>query len=518
MNTAGMGRSRGLTGMGRRRGLIRVCALALILIMTGLLLVPAQISHADTVTYTVTVTGGRAALSPGGESLTTVEITDGDPFIFFVFADPSDADREFDHWEAEGVVLTDYQKFSSCFTMSMPASDLVLTAVFRDTDPDKRLAGPNRYATSQAVANDYMKGRAAGYFSSVVVASGDTFPDALAGSYLAATLDAPLLMVNSATVSNVAGYIRSHAYPSSTVYILGGTAAVPASFETLITSSEYGFKTVRLSGSNRYTTNISILDSCGACSDGRSEDLIVCSGKDFADALSASSLGFPILLVGDTLLPEQLAFLQRGGIGNIYIAGGIGAVSPSIEEKIIEITGKTPVRLSGANRYETSAAIAEYFSGGTSSDDDPTGGGDGSGGATGDIDPPGGGATGDIDPPSGGATGGGSGGATGDIDPPGGGATGDWTEESGPNLFSGDLVFFASGSNFPDGLAGGPLAYTYGAPLLLIDNYRTTAAAKYNEAHSLTKSVTLGGTGVLSDAVVMQAKTPLAEAGSDGRG
>ena len=485
----------------RKGNIMRACALALILLLAGLLLVPAQFSFAEdgdpatddagdtsggttgdtsggttgdtsgdagdtsgdagdtsgdtsgdttgdagTVRYNITVNGGRAALGPGEEPLTAVEIVEGKPFLFFVFAETSDADREFDHWEAEGAVLSDYQKSSSCFTMSMPANDLVLTAVFRDTDPNKRLAGSNRYATSQAVANDYMKGRDAGYFDCVVVASGDSFPDALAGSYLAAMMDAPLLMVNSGMASNVADYIRSHAYPSSTVYILGGTSAVPASFETLITGSDYGFKAVRLAGSNRYATNLSILDACDACGEGRTEDLIVCSGKNFADALSASSLGIPILLVGDTLLPAQLDFLKNEGIGEVYIAGGTGAVSQEIGDEIAAVTGKTPVRLSGANRYATSAAIAEHFSG---------------------------------------------------------------SAETGEGFFSGDLVFFASGANFPDGLAGGPLAFTYGAPLLLIDKGRTDSAANYTGGRDITKSVTLGGTGVLPDDVVTQAKTPL---------
>ena len=397
-------------------------------------------ADSGTETYSITVTGGRAAVGQNAEDLTTVEFTDDKPFIFFVFADPSDGLREFDHWEAEGAALTAYQTYSSCFTMAMPHNDLSLTAVFRDTDPDKRLAGSNRYATSQAVADDYMKGREAGYFDKVVVASGVNFPDALAGSYLAAMLDAPLIMVNDSMSQNVADYIQRHTYPGATVYILGGTGAVPESFETLITGSDYGFKAERLAGSNRYLTNLEILDSCGACAEGKTEDVLVCSGKSFADALSASSLASPILLVGDTLLPGQLEFVKRPGVGTVYIIGGTAAVSESVEAAIAEASGKTPVRLAGANRYETSAAIASYFTN---------------------------------------------------------------TLET----FAGDMVFFASGANFPDGLAGGPLACTYGAPLLLIDKGRTVDAAGYNALHNITRSVTLGGTGVLPDETVAAAKT-----------
>ena len=425
----------------------RIAAAVLALVMTVLLIVPAQQSFAAIQQFTVTVIGGRAAAGPNEEPITTVELVDGKPYLFFVYADQSDVFREFDHWEAEGATLTEYQTYSSCFTMAMPPNDLTLTAVFRDTEANKRLAGPNRYATSQAIADDYMEARYAGYFDKVVVASGDTFPDALAGSYLASMLDAPLLLVNGSNSQNVANYIRSHTYPSATVYILGGEAAVPASFENLISGSGYSFKVERLAGSNRYLTNIEILKACGACQSGYNEDVMVCSGKDFADALSASSLESPILLVADALLPDQIAFLQRPNVGDIYIMGGKGAVSEAVEQQITEASGKTPIRLAGANRYETSATIAAYFS------DDA-----------------------------------------------------DW--------FADEAVFFASGANFPDGLAGGPLASRRAAPLILIDKNRTESAQYFIGAHpEIAHSITLGGTGVLPDATVEAAMTPLTAEG-----
>jgi len=426
---------------GRKAG--RVAAALMAIVMLVLLIAPMQQSFAAIQEFSITVIGGRAAAGPNEEPLTTVTLVDGKPYLFFVYADTSDVFREFDHWEAEGATLTDYQTYSSCFTMAMPPNDLTLTAVFRDTEANKRLAGPNRYATSQAVSDDYMRWRREGYFDKVVVASGDDFPDALAGSYLASNLNAPLLMVNGNNSQNVANYIRSHTYPSATVYILGGTGAVPRSFEDLITGSGYNFKAVRLAGSNRYLTNIEILNAGGACRNGYEEDIMVCSGKDFADALSASPLESPILLVADSLIPEQIAILQRPNAGNIYIMGGTGAVSEAVEQQIVEATGKTPIRLAGSNRYETSAAIAAYFS-----------------------------------------------------------DTADW--------FADDAVFFASGSNFPDGLAGGPLASLYSAPLILIDKNRTAAAQYFIGDHQeITHSVTLGGTGVLPDSTVEAAMTPL---------
>ena len=53
--------------------------------------------------------------------------------------------------------------------------------------------------------------------------------------------------------------------------------------------------------------------------------------------------------------------------------------------------------------------------------------------------------------------------------------------------------------NFPDGLAGGPLAYALGAPLLLTNAGQEAIAHEYIAAESIENGYVLGGDSAVSD-------------------
>ena len=69
-----------------------------------------------------------------------------------------------------------------------------------------RIFGNSRYETSFGIANEYKSVLGAEKFESVIIASGVNFPDALAGSYLAAVKNAPILIakVKSGQLQNAA--------------------------------------------------------------------------------------------------------------------------------------------------------------------------------------------------------------------------------------------------------------------------------------------------------------------------
>lgn len=218
-------------------------------------------------------------------------------------------------------------------------------------DSCTRLYGANRYETSLIIA-DYLKesvGR--DQFSNIIVASGTNFADALSGGYLANQKYAPILLTNDKNQANVIAYIKENLSPDGTVYLLGGTAAVPASYEKQLA----GFHVKRLGGTNRYETNYLILKEAGVLF----SDLVICTGKAFPDSLSASTSGRPIMLVGDTLTAQQKELLKDNSACR-YIIGGTNAVSQAIE-KAAAANGTT-IRIGGTTRYETSALIAKQFS------------------------------------------------------------------------------------------------------------------------------------------------------------
>jgi putative cell wall-binding protein len=119
---------------------------------------------------------------------------------------------------------------------------------------------------------------------------------------------------------------------------------------------------------NKYETNIAIIREALSSQDGRAEELIICSGSNYADALSASGTRTPIMLVGDALTDEQIAYIESISPKNVVILGSEGVVSKVIEAKIKTIgnLGITTERILGSDRYETSVRIAERFFGNSS--------------------------------------------------------------------------------------------------------------------------------------------------------
>ena len=226
--------------------------------------------------------------------------------------------------------------------------------------PVERLAGADRFETSYMVADKLKEVLGVEKFSTVVVASGKDFADALAGSYLAAMKNAPILLsYKDKQNQQVVEYVRENVAQDGTVYILGGPAAVPENLEKNLT--DLGVSVKRLAGANRFGTNIEILKEVGVKA---GQEILVCTGTDFADSLSASASGLPILLVYNkkgVLMDEQVAYLNTlAGNGNTYrVIGGSSAISDKLMGEVG--TYGTTKRLAGANRYETTIEVARTY-------------------------------------------------------------------------------------------------------------------------------------------------------------
>lgn len=224
-------------------------------------------------------------------------------------------------------------------------------AVLGDTNI-KRIFGSSRYETSMKTADAMKLSLGIDKFDTVIVASGDNYADALAGSYLARIKKAPILVVNKYNEKVIKDYITKNIDPNGKIYILGGIGAVSDNFEKSL--SHYKIK--RLGGANRYETNMQILQESG----GLDKGIVVCSALDFADSLSVSSAGKPILLVNNKLYQEQIDFINKSGSKMFYLIGGSGAVSNSVQNTL-ERYGKTTQRIAGENRFETSVKVAGAF-------------------------------------------------------------------------------------------------------------------------------------------------------------
>lgn len=218
-----------------------------------------------------------------------------------------------------------------------------------------RIAGSNRYNTSIETADALKKSMGVSKFDTIIVADGRNYADALSGSYLAKKKHAPILLVEDGKYEQdkIRGYIIENLSEGGQVYILGGTAVVTQGFEDSL--KDYNVK--RLYGQTRFETNLQILNEAGV----ENEEILICSGLNFADSLSASAVGKPILLVDKSLRPGQIEFLNHINDKNFVIIGGTGAVNQTVENQLKE--QGTVKRIYGSNRYATSAAVAEEFFG-----------------------------------------------------------------------------------------------------------------------------------------------------------
>lgn len=215
-----------------------------------------------------------------------------------------------------------------------------------------RLAGSTRFDTALKAADALKANLDLEKFENIIIASGTGFADALSGSYLAAVKQAPILLSYTTEWNRKAvDYVKENLAENGTVYILGGTAAVPEELEVMLE----GYQLVRLAGENRFGTNLAVLREAGA---GEGE-LLVCTGTGFADSLSASAVGLPILLVHDSLYEDQEAYLTGLEETAITVIGGEAAVSQELEETLAAYG--TVERVFGENRVETSVAIARRY-------------------------------------------------------------------------------------------------------------------------------------------------------------
>ncbi len=217
----------------------------------------------------------------------------------------------------------------------------------------KRLAGSSRYDTAFLTADTLKEQLGVDKFSCAIVTSGENFADALAGSYLAYVKSAPILLTDNDNIADVMDYIRENVAAGSTVYALGGAAVVTDGLQAV---ENDGFVFKRLAGTSRFETNLEILKECG---DIAGEDILVCTGYNFADSLSASAAKRPILLVDDALTAEQKAYLAQHTDSIFYLVGGTGAVTTAVEHELLHYSYAK--RLAGANRFATSQLVAETF-------------------------------------------------------------------------------------------------------------------------------------------------------------
>ena len=219
-----------------------------------------------------------------------------------------------------------------------------------------RDGGADRFSTAVTVTKQGWTSA-----STVYLAYGYTFPDALAGVSLAGVNGAPVLLTGTDAVPD-STMSELKALGAKNVVLLGGTAAISAKVEKQLTTAKYSV--TRIAGIDRYDTAAQIGKQVLAKS--KATTAVIATGTGWADALSMSPVagmkGWPVLFANGNTLPKATSdFIKANKIKTVYIVGGTGAIGTAVESALKKAGVTTITRLAGTDRYDTSVKIATKF-------------------------------------------------------------------------------------------------------------------------------------------------------------
>jgi putative cell wall-binding protein len=235
--------------------------------------------------------------------------------------------------------------------LAVVASTLALPEAGAWTRDPVRVAGTDRYETAVRIsARTFPQGA-----PTVVLASGESYPDALAAGPLAALNGGPVLTTTRAALPPATRVELDRLAPRQ-VFVVGGPAAVADEVLAEVRAVAE-VEPVRLAGVDRYATASAVAARFPA----PAPVAMVASGTGFADALAggaaAALAGGPLLLAPPTGLPATvLEQLQRLTPAQTLVLGGSAAVPDAV---VSQLPGPSQ-RLAGPDRYGTAAAIAQF--------------------------------------------------------------------------------------------------------------------------------------------------------------
>jgi putative cell wall-binding protein len=236
---------------------------------------------------------------------------------------------------------------------TMMADVLALMLGQSNTATISRVAGGDRYGTAAAISRYAFPGGA----STVYIANGTAFADALTGAPAAGRDKAPTLLTQTDGLPQPTLDELARLAPR-TIYVLGGSAVVSDAVVKQLARYAHGGGVWRLAGADRFATAVAV--SHHAFGPGVPV-AYVAAGGGYPDAMAAGAAGAhegaPVLLTSPaTLTASTAAELQRLHPARIVVLGGVKAVSPTVEQQLSAYAPTS--RAAGVDRYQTASALA----------------------------------------------------------------------------------------------------------------------------------------------------------------
>nr|WP_307864294.1 cell wall-binding repeat-containing protein [Agrococcus sp. TF02-05] len=195
-----------------------------------------------------------------------------------------------------------------------------------------RVGGADRYEVSRNLAAYAFADGA----ESAFVATGRVFSDALSAGPAAASVDAPMILVDGvAPTADAATLTALEGLGAGNVYLMGGTASMSNGIELAFDNA--GLWVQRFSGADRYQAAVQVNR---AMFDGPVPRMFIASGVKFPDALSASALaaaeGSPLYLAHATCIDSSVVTESlRLGQPPVTLLGGEATLSAEVAEYAI---------------------------------------------------------------------------------------------------------------------------------------------------------------------------------------
>jgi hypothetical protein len=336
--------------------------------------------------------------NPGGTLATPNQVTNGGSFenpvwtpdgrglVFQTLEGGKDADTE--------SVSATASKTTS-YAQVVPGTRIIGMPAFQPSVRSHviRVAGTDRADTAIKTSQSHWgkagsgKGVAA---KAVVLSRSDQFADALGGSALAAKVGGPLLLTPTAGLTpQVQAEIQrvlGAGDGTKTVYVLGGEKALSPAVANALNALHY--KVQRVAGADRYSTAVQIAETVTGGADKAPDYILVATGQNFPDALSAGAAAGAInahqgknavvLLTNNTAMPQPtadyLAPLNARTNLNTDHSKPANFIELDTVGKQAENALKSQwipagyqagsfLALSGLDRFETSYLVARYFFG-----------------------------------------------------------------------------------------------------------------------------------------------------------
>ncbi|GAB4277537.1 MAG: hypothetical protein Kow0056_09080 [Coriobacteriia bacterium] len=230
------------------------------------------------------------------------------------------------------------------------------------------VSGTDRYSTAvkaskEAFPNGLMDDKEG--YKSVVVATGENWPDALGGSALAGAVGGPMLLVRTDSLpSSVASEIER--LGAERVFVVGGPKAVSAGVFQALGAVSGVTEVERVSGTDRYATANAVARRTVELLYSYDGDALLATGLNFPDSLAAAPLAaclhIPLFLTPPTSLDTRTrAAMQDVGVSrNVYLLGGEKALTSAVQSQVgAALPGATVSRLHGSDRYRTAVEVAK---------------------------------------------------------------------------------------------------------------------------------------------------------------